>query len=227
MNDSIASDSMAYAALADVDALAAKLGEAESLLEEGYAQFAAALLEVQNNRYWQLVEIHGEPCPSWGAYIADITEKFKMGRAQLYHKVAVVRQLQGVVDAADLTNMGISKASVLADIHRATGTLPDGAVSQAKDSATVKDLRKALAEASHMAADELGEWYDVGFAFVVTAEERATLQEAERAARQLDPPISNSLKTFQQKKEVALRWAQEFLATYPTKEDENGAEAGF
>ena len=223
MNDSIVSDSMAWAKLNDVDVLAAKLGAAESLLEEGYAQFASVLLDVQENLYWQLLDIDGAPCPSWGAYIAHIVEKFHMGKAQLYHKIAVCRQLKGVVAEKDLTDMGISKASVLADVHRATGKVTAEAVAAAKrDGVTVKDLKTALAQESHLPEQESGEWYDVGFAFMVTAEEKATLQEAEQAARQLDPPISNTLKTFQQKMDVALRWAQEFLATYVVPSEEAG-----
>ena len=221
MNKSIVSDSMAYAKLNDVDVLAAKLGAAESLLEEGYAQFASVLLEVQENLYWQLLDINGEPCPSWGAYVAHIVEKFKMGKAQLYHKIAVCRELKGVVDVKALTDMGISKASILADVHRATGVVSAEEIAIAKnEDVTVKDLKQHVAEALHLPEQESGEWYDMGFAFMVTPEERATLQEAENAARQLDPPISNTIKTFQQKKEVALRFAQEFLNTYSAKEEE-------
>ena len=209
MNDSIVSDSMAWAKLADIDRLAAKLGEAEIILENGYAQFAQILLEVQDNRYWQLEH------ESWGQYIEHVTQKFNLGKAQLYHKLAVVRQLRGVVAADDMTDMGISKASVLADVHRATGNIPDGAVSQARDeSITVKDLKEFVAEAAHLPESEEGEWLDLGMAFYVTAEEKATIQDAMTAARQMDPPISNTIKDFQQRKEIILRMAQDFLATY-------------
>ena len=221
MNDSIVSDSMAWAKLNDVDVLAAKLGAAESLLEEGYAQFASVLLDVQENLYWQLLDIDGAPCPSWGAYIAHIVEKFHMGKAQLYHKIAVCRQLKGVVAEKDLTDMGISKASVLADVHRATGKVTAEAVAAAKrDGVTVKDLKTALAQESHLPEQESGEWLDLNMAFYVNAEEKATIQDAIQAARQMDPPVSNTIKDFQQRKEIMIRLASEFLSTYAVSEDE-------
>ena len=221
MNESIVSDSMAYAKLNDVDVLAAKLGAAESLLEEGYAQFASVLLDVQENLYWQLLDIDGAPCPSWGAYIAHIVEKFHMGKAQLYHKIAVCRQLKGVVAEKDLTDMGISKASVLADVHRATGKVTAEAVAAAKrDGVTVKDLKTALAQESHLPEQESGEWLDLNMAFYVNAEEKATIQDAITAARQMDPPVSNTIKDFQQRKEIMIRLASEFLSTYAVSEDE-------
>jgi hypothetical protein len=203
---------MAQKALMEVETLAEKLGAAEGLLESGYAQFAEALLVVQENRYWQ------PGYDSWGDYMRYVTEKFKMGRAQLYHKVAVVRELKGIVDSAELTEMGISKASVLADSHRGTGTVPNAALTAAKDPAvSVKQLKQALAEALNLPGDEPGEWYDLNFAFYVTPEEKVTLQEAEKIVRGIDPVISNTLKDFQQKKEVALRWAMEILNTYPSE----------
>lgn len=223
MNDSIVSDSMAWAKLNDVDVLAAKLGAAESLLEEGYAQFASVLLDVQENLYWQLLDIDGAPCPSWGAYIAHIVEKFHMGKAQLYHKIAVCRQLKGVVAESDLTDMGISKASVLADVHRATGKVTAEAVAAAKrDGVTVKDLKTALAQESHLPEQEDGEWLDLNMAFYVNAEEKATIQDAITAARQMDPPISNTIKDFQQRKEIMIRFASEFLSTYAVPDEEVG-----
>ena len=206
------SESLALNALNRVETLATLLGSAEATLERGYAGFAEALLDVQKNCYWE-----GEH-ESWGDYMRFITDKFKMGRAQLYHKVAVVRELQGVVESQDLSDMGISKASVLADIHRATGTIPESAIVAAKNSTvTVKDLKQSLADALRLPDDEPGEWYDLNFAFYVTAEEKATLQDAVKAAMMGDPPISNTLKDFQQRKQVALKWAMEFLGSNPTE----------
>ena len=204
-------------ALNKVEALAKRLGIAEVALEHGYAEFAAALLNVQENRFWE-----GE-FESWGKYIEHITQTYNLGKAQLYHKVAVVRQLQGMVEPQDLTNMGISKASVLADAARLNnGILPNEAIAAAQDEkATVKDLKKKVNEILNVAQPEDGEWMDLGFAFYVTEEEKTELQEAMAAARQQDPVISNTLKDFMQRKEIALRWARDFLATYSsTPKDE-------
>lgn len=210
-------EDLALNALSKVEDLAYKLGKAETALEHGYAEFAAALLVVQENHYWD------SQFESWGKYMEYITQEHHLGKAQLYHKVAVVRQLQGLVEPQDLTNMGISKASVLADAARLNnGVLPNEAIAAAQDDkATVKDLKKKVNEILNVAQPEDGEWMDLGFAFYVSEEEKVELQEAMAAARQQDPVISNTLKDFSQRKEIALRWARDFLATYSsTPQDE-------
>jgi hypothetical protein len=206
-------------ALAVVESLAQKLGKAETALEHGYAEFAAALLTVQENRYWE-----GE-FESWGKYIEHITNTYNLGKAQLYHKVAVVRELDGIVETQDMTNMGISKASVLADVARLNnGIVPNEVIAAAQnDKTTVKDLKKRVAEILHTPEPENGEWLDLNFAFYVNAEEKATLLDAMNAARQTDPVISNTLKDFMQRKEIAIRWASEFLATYSTVQEMESA----
>lgn len=204
-------------ALARVEDIAEKMGKAEGLLEAGYASFAIELRKVQVGKYWEGLY------DSWGAYIEFLTHKFHIGRAQLYHKVAVVRELDGVVGAPELTSMGISKASVLADVHKAGEKLPDEAIGAAMDeNITVKDLKRIIAEATHAAPPEATGWYDMRFAFYISDEEKKTLQEAEKLALSIDPPVSATIKDFMQRKEVAMRWAQEFLATYSKGEDDAG-----
>jgi hypothetical protein len=211
------SDAIAINALEKVRTLAEQLGQAEGILERGYAQFAEALLAVQKGRFWE-----GQ-FESWGKYMQFITETYNLGLKQLYHKVAVVRELTGVVEPADMTAIGISKASVLADIHRANGSLPENALATAKDETkTAKDLKQILAETLHLPVPDDGTWFDMEFAFVCSEEERLVLIEAENIVRAIDPPISTTLKTFEQKKQVALRMAMEILNTYtlPPVEDD-------
>ena len=205
---------MAENALAKVEELAGQLGQAEGLLERGYAEFAAALLDVQKNRYWQ-----GQH-ESWGDYMKFVTDKFKLGTRQLYNKLATVKELSGVVELQDITDMGISKAKVLADWHQA-GKVTEDDITLAKDPATtVKQLKKAMAEALHQPETETDEWVDLGFAFYANSDEISELREAEKIARGIDPPVSNTLPEHSQKREVAIRWAREFLATYAAPEDD-------
>jgi hypothetical protein len=216
----VTEEEMAQEALGLVEELATKLGAAEGLLEAGYAQFAQALLDVQKNRYWQ------NEFESWGAYFAHVCEKFKLGSRQLYHKVATVKELDGVVDLSALTEMGITKASVLAKTVRGFGTLPEGIIEQAKNpETTAKELKKAIAEALHQPEIPDDDWLDLEYAFYVTPEEREEIREAEKIARAIDPPISNSLKDFQQRKEVLIRFVREFLATYAAPEDDNSLDS--
>ena len=214
------SEELALNALNKVNELAEKLGQAEAVLEGGYAELATALLAVRENRFWQ-----GKH-ESWGEYLNSVSETYKLGRAQLYHKISVVKELQGVVEPQHLSEMGIAKAGVLADAHRASGGagVPKELIARARDEkVTVKQLKQAIAEATHAAPEDTG-WIDLGMSFYVTEEERKELQEAEKLALSVDPPVSTTIKDFMQKKEVALRWAREFLATYVQKEEE---DAGF
>lgn len=208
-------------ALKAVESLAEKLGKAESMLEAGYAQLANALLVVKENRYWE-----GD-FESWSAYLSRIAQVHKIGNAQLYHKMAVVKQLSGEVSVEDMTEMGISKAGVLADTHRTFGDIPEATkdgknlIDYAKDvEVTAKDLKKELAEVLHSPFEEKGEWLDLQMAFYVTPDEREEIESAIQTARATDPPISVTLKDFMQRKEVMLRLCREFLATYSVKEEE-------
>ena len=209
MNDALATQT-ALNALGRVESLAAKLGAAEAILETGYAEFAQALLEVREMKYWM------DGHESWALYLQNISEVYHLGRTQLYHQIAVVDTLQGVVSESDLNKMGITKAGVLAAIAK-KNTLPAEILSAAlTEGTTAKDL-KALEAQTFRNADEVGEWMDLEFCFIVTAEERAEINEAMELAERTDPPILNEMKRSAQRKEVALRWAREFLATYSEK----------
>ena len=212
MNDALATQT-ALNALGRVESLAAELGAAEAILETGYAEFAQALLEVRERKYWM------DGHESWALYLQNISEVYHLGRTQLYHQIAVVDTLQGVVSESDLNKMGITKASVLAAIAK-KNTLPAEILSAAlTEGTTAKDL-KALEAQTFRNTDEVGEWFDLNFAFVCTAEEKAELLDAMGAAKMIDPVISIDMKESAQRKEVALRWAREFLATYRVEKED-------
>ena len=219
MTEQIVDVKQAKDALARVDTLAEKLGRAEQLLEAGYAEFAEALLVVQDNLYWKtdMDPATGDPFESWGSYMRHVTETFKLGQRQLYHKIAVVKELRGVVPLEDLTEMGISKASVLADTHK-IAPVTDEMIETAKSDATAKELKQRIAETLHLPEDEGMEWIDLGYAFFVSAEEKQEIRDAEEAARMQDPVVSNTIKESTQRKEVFLRFCREFLATYGKQE---------
>jgi hypothetical protein len=212
MNDALATQT-ALNALGRVESLAAKLGAAEAILETGYAEFAQALLEVREKKYWM------DGHESWALYLQNISEVYHLGRTQLYHQIAVVDTLQGVVSESDLNKMGITKAGVLAAIAK-KNTLPAEILSAAlTEGTTAKDL-KALEAQTFRNVDEVGEWMDLEFAFIVTAEERAEIEAAMEMAERIDPVIPNDMKKSARNKEIALRFAREFMATYSLKEDE-------
>lgn len=203
------------AAIQKVETLAGQLGAAEAVLETGYAQLAESLLVVREYRYWE-----GD-FESWSAYMAHVSNTYHIGNKQLYHYMSAVRELSGVVESEDLNEIGISKASVLAEAHRIHGKIPeqtkDGLpfLEIAKDSGTTaKGLRKEIAEVFHKTEDEKGDWMDLECAFFVDKNEKEEIQHAFSLARQVDPPINNNLKESAQTKEIVLRLCREFIATY-------------
>ena len=192
-----------------VDALVQQLAAAEILLEHGYARLGYLLSEVSEQGYWR------DEYQSFGEYIDAVAEKFNRGRTQIYHYFSTVKALRGSVSENDLNTMGITKAKVLADAIKVNGTLPENIMADALNSErTAKDLEKTVAVTLHKPEHEDSEWLDLKFAFFVTAEEKATIQDAVSAARHLEPEINTEMKDHMQKKEIVMRWAQEFLASY-------------
>lgn len=206
----------AQSKLAEVETLAAKLGAAEAQLEHGYGALACRLKEVSENRYWE------GTYKSFGEFLTHLKDKHNVGRSQLYAYLSTARELDGDVTEAQLSEMGISKALVLRDAKNANSLLPADAVTKALDPAvTTKDLKKILFKANTPELEQ-GNYIDLGFEFMVTAEEASVFNAAANAARHMDPPISDTLKPSAQSKEIALRWAMEFLGSHSDQIVESG-----
>ena len=200
---------LAQTKLVEIETLAAKLGAAEAMLEAGYGELAFALKEMRDNKYWI------GTYDSFGDFMAHLRDTHNLGKSQLYKYMFTASELGGIVTPEQLSAMGISKAVALSDIKAQDGTISDAALAAAADpKVTVKDLRKILFEENHGEGPEAGEWFDCGFEFYATDEERKLLHDAANAARHVDPVISEKLTDFVQRKEIAVRWAREFLATY-------------
>lgn len=194
--------------LSEVETLLGQLATAERQLETGYGKLAYLLKDVSDNRYWVGHYI------SWGEYLEYLADRYRIGRAQLYSYLGAARDLEGDASEADLTQMGIEKAKVLRKVKNTTNTLPENALKNALDpKVTVKDLKRLLFTAANI-QEESGEWMDLNFQFFVTPEERATLQDAINAAIHTDPVIQNTLPEPVRMKEIALRFAQEYLASH-------------
>jgi hypothetical protein len=206
----------AAAKLQEVDSLAAKLGAAEAQLEAGYGQLAVGLKEISEHRYWE------GTYENFGEYMSHLSEKHKMGNRQLYNYLTVARELSSV-SPLQLSTMGISKALVLRDSAKHSGMIDQAHIEAALDpKVTVKDLKRILFEAKVSPKLEDGTWLDAEFEFYVNDEERAELHAAANAARHMEPPISQTLTEMMQRKEIALRWAREFLSTHAESIVEGG-----
>lgn len=203
--------------LAEAEAMAAKLGVAESQVERGWGLLACRLKDISENRYWEV------SYKSFGEFLAHLRDTHNLGRAQLYNYISSARELAGVVTEDQFTSMGISKAMVLRDAKTANPILPADAVAKALDpDVTAKELKKILFESNNLPTPEEGSWVDLGFEFMVTDEERQVLQAAANAARHTDPPVKDTLKPSAQAKEIALRWAMEYLGGHADNLVEGG-----
>lgn len=210
--------SLAQEKLDEVEKLSANLAAAEGQLEVGYARLAFLLKEVSENRYWE------GTYNNFGAFLNNLQVKFKLGKSQMYNYLSTAKELQHQLGEAELNQMGISKALVLRDARAASGQdVPQKVVEQALDpKVTVKDLRRLLYDSGTLEKPEEGKWFDLDFSGYYTEEEIETLRDAANAARHTDPPISEKLAEHVQRKSIAYRWAQNFLATFPDDVVEGG-----
>jgi hypothetical protein len=192
--------------IAEVEKLAAQLGEAESQLEKGYGALAFRLKEISENRHWEF------SYASFGEFLKHIQEAHKLGRAQLYRYMAVARELDGVVTEKQLTDMGISKAEELLKAHDKNPILPANAVENALDpEVTTRDLKKILFSADNEPETEDGLWLDLDCSCMVTAEEKEVILSTFNAARHGDPAVDDKLKPAAQRKLMLLKICMEYL----------------
>lgn len=195
--------------LVEVETLVSKLAAAEGLLEAGYAKLAFLLRDVSEQRYWD------GSYKSFGEFLNHLSDKFKLGKSQLYNYLSTARDLGGDVTEEQLNIMGISKALALREAKNTTGTIPENVLTAALDpTVTVKDIKRLLFESNHLPELEQGTWFDAEMEFYVTAEERAEILQAFDIAMKVDPPISEKQKTYGQKKEIMLRLCREFIGTW-------------
>ena len=79
-----------------------------------------------------------------------------------------------------------------------------------------------LFEANNTLPPEAGEWFDCGFEFYATQEEKNILECGGRiAARHTRPSKSSEkLTPFMQLKDIVLKWAREYYGAYAANEVE-------
>ena len=195
--------------LVAAETLVKTLAAAEGQLELGYAKLAHALAEISEQRHWI------GTYKSFGEFIQHISDTYNLGKSQLYSYMAAARDLGDSVTEDQMNAMGISKALALREAKNSTGIIPSVVLDRALDPAvTVKDIRKLLYDAGTITKPEDGTWCDLDFSCYCTDEERAEINDAQKAARRTDPPISESLPDHMQRKEILLRFAREFLGAH-------------
>jgi hypothetical protein len=200
--------------LAAVDDLVSKLAFAEQKLEHGYAQLGFLLTEVSEKNYWR------GGYKSFSEYIAQLGDKFNLGRTSLYSYLGTVRELKEHVSESDLTEMGIGKAQELARAVKTSGAAPSPQIIQeaVKSSVSVKDVRKLLVDAKQVGEMPDGVWLDLDFSGYATADQKELILAALRAADHTDPVIQPTMKPSARNIERLTRLAMEYINAHPEEE---------
>ena len=194
----------------NVETQAAKMAVVEDGLERGYAHLGMMLLEVAEMQYWR---VHHD---TFRGYLKSVAEKSKRTPGQLQQYFLTVRDLSDTFSPDQLESIGITKAIKLRTAKDYAIVLPAAVITAALDpKVTAKDLKKVISVALKMPSDdEDGDWMNLDFAFYVTPEERATIEDAVEAARHTDPVTKQTIEESAQRKDVVLKWCMEFLGAH-------------
>ena len=196
----------------EVDALLEAIRNQELRLATSYVRFARLLLQVRSTHEWQDWGFR-----SWGAYMADIGKRISKARSQIYNYITVTETLEPLLEPDVLESMGISKAGELRRYVKGSlgQSIPENLLAIATDhTKDIDELRAAVFEALHQKPDPKGRYYDFLGGFYCSEDERKELEQAFSLACRVDPPIPQHTPEPEQKKEVLLRWAREFVSTY-------------
>lgn len=186
------------------------IGEAQWSLGKHYVELGCMVLQVRTNRYWQ-----GWGYNNFGDYLEFLKVRLDRGRTTIYEMVGVAEALLPVISEADLTSMGLSKATELKRLktQHPERALPADLIAKAVDpNVTVESLRKEMTSHNGVVMDHNGSFHDFGF--FATEEEYREIEDALHLADRIDPVISKALPAVVRNKERLLRLSEEFISTY-------------
>lgn len=192
-----------------VEREAAALSKLDADCERGYAHLGWLLLKVASLQVWRL------HFTTFRDYLKSVALTAHRTPEQLQRYFLTVRDLSEDFGASELEAMGITKAMMLRQAKDYALVLPSAVITAALDpKVTAKDLKKTISINLRIPEDE-GDWMDLDAAFYVSTEERATIEDAIKAAEHCEPLTKKTISLSAQRKDIILKWAQEFLATYP------------
>lgn len=191
-----------------VNCKAAMLAATEGQCESGYAQLGLMIFEVAELQLWRVQH------ETFRDYLRSVALVSKKSAGILHQYFLTVRDLVDTFTPAQLEAMGISKAIRLRAAKDYAIVLPETVVTAALDpKVTVKELKQIIATTLKMPEEE-GDWFDLAAEFYVNPEERATIEDAVRAAEHCDPITKKTISTSMQRKDVVLKWCMNFLADH-------------
>lgn len=195
----------------DIEALLDSISKHELKLSVSYIRLGMLLLRAQKTRYFN-------GYPSLAQYFGYIGERIGRARSQIYAYLSAAERLLPYISESDLEKMGISRAQELVRYVKQSGLgVPDHLLVAALDPDVKLDkLHINVSEALHLKGEVKGTWYEPILGFYVEPGEKAEIQAAIDLARNSDPSIA-SLPDHQQRKEIMLMFAREFMSSNPTE----------
>lgn len=194
--------------LSQVKQQAGALAETDAESERGYAHLGVMLLEVAEMQFWR---IHHD---TFRDYLRAVAMVSKKSAGQLHQYFLTVRDLIDTFTAKQLEEMGITKAIRLRAAKDYALVLPPDVVAAALDpKISVKELKKIISTALKM-PEEDGDWMDLECEFMVTPEQRATLEQAIEIAMHTEPLTKPTIAKSAQMLDVMIKFAQEFMGAH-------------
>ncbi len=196
--------------LGEVERLLGEVAEGEARLDVNWIRLGTLLESVQVHEYWR------GKFKSFGAYLKEIVGKYTIKRSQLYNYIATAHTLRPFLSEEQLAQIGIAKARALTDGFKTFGSLPSLAIETALDSGkTTENVKEALFKGTNV--EIAGAWFPLT-GFMVSADEKATLDLAFETARRTDPAPPKEWKSWQVMKDSLLKMAMEFISSHPEVE---------
>ena len=191
-----------------VENQAKEMAKAEQLCERGYAHLGYLLLEVAQMQYWR---VHFN---TFRDYLKNISLVAKKTPEQLQRYFLTVRDLIDDFKPEELELMGITKAMRLRQAKDYAIVLPSAIITAALDpKVSAKELKKIIST-TLLIPDEEGDWMDLEMEFMVTAEQRALIEQAIEVAQHTEPLTKSTISKSAQMLDVMQKFAMEFLGAH-------------
>ena len=191
------------------DQQAGRLGASVTGLDSGFAYLGYLILEISEMQYWRV------RFDSFREYLKDLAPKSGRSAGQLQQYFLTVRDLSDTFTREALQSIGITKAIELRKAKDYALVLPANIVEAALDpKVTVKELKKIVSTTLRIPEEDDGDWLDCEMEFMVSPEERDTIEDAIKAAMHTDPVTKSTISKSAQMKDVMLKLCQEYLGAY-------------
>jgi hypothetical protein len=176
--------------------------------EQGYAALGWMLFEVATMQFWRI------KYETFRDYLRDVSLVAKKTPDQLHRYFLTVRDLSDTFTAAQLESMGITKAMRVRQAKDYAIVLPSAIIKAALDpQVTVKELKKVISTTLNI-PEEPGDWMDLEFEFMVTPEQRATLESAIDIAKRTNPVTKQTISKSAQMLDVMMKLSMEYLSSH-------------